>query len=172
MVSPKISLWHGTRAARGLGSARALDDLGEHFGAGLTAREIDFFIDWDAPTVKLRADRQLDRVIVEAHDVLTPDDALQFAYAVGDEVPGPFGAAREISLSAVEVKGGVRVLVRDERGNVGEARYRVGVERVGAARELSPVNELGATSQSNGCSAAPWSMSVVGALVLFLRRRR
>ncbi len=134
--------------------------------------EVDFFIDWDAPTVKLRADRQLDRVIVEAHDVLTPDDALQFAYAVGDEVPGPFGAAREISLSAVEVKGGVRVLVRDERGNVGEARYRVGVERVGSARELSPVNELGATSQSNGCSAAPWSMTVVGALVLFLRRRR
>ena len=40
-----IARRHGTRTARVLGSARALDDLGEHFGAGLTAREIDFLVD-------------------------------------------------------------------------------------------------------------------------------
>jgi glycerol-3-phosphate dehydrogenase len=33
---------HGSRAARVLGVAQRLDDLGTHFGAGLTAREVDY----------------------------------------------------------------------------------------------------------------------------------
>ena len=36
---------HGMRAARILGDARSLADLGEHFGAGLTSREVDFLVD-------------------------------------------------------------------------------------------------------------------------------
>jgi glycerol-3-phosphate dehydrogenase len=35
---------HGTRIERILGGARGLGDLGEHFGAGLYAREIDLFL--------------------------------------------------------------------------------------------------------------------------------
>ena len=35
---------HGTRALRVLGDARSAADLGEDFGAGLTAREIDYFV--------------------------------------------------------------------------------------------------------------------------------
>jgi glycerol-3-phosphate dehydrogenase len=35
---------HGTRIDRILDGARALDDLGRHFGAGLYAREVDLFV--------------------------------------------------------------------------------------------------------------------------------
>ena len=35
---------HGTRATRILGEARTPGDLGENFGAGLTAREIDYLV--------------------------------------------------------------------------------------------------------------------------------
>ncbi len=35
---------HGTRALHILGDARTLADLGRDFGAGLTAREIDYLI--------------------------------------------------------------------------------------------------------------------------------
>ena len=33
---------HGTRALRILGEAKSMTDLGQDFGAGLTAREIDY----------------------------------------------------------------------------------------------------------------------------------
>jgi glycerol-3-phosphate dehydrogenase len=36
---------HGALATRVLGEARVVSDLGEHFGAGLYAREIEYFID-------------------------------------------------------------------------------------------------------------------------------
>ena len=35
---------HGSHAARVLGAAHSIADLGEHFGAGLYAREIDYFV--------------------------------------------------------------------------------------------------------------------------------
>lgn len=35
---------HGTRASRILGDARSLADLGQDFGAGLTAREVDYLV--------------------------------------------------------------------------------------------------------------------------------
>jgi glycerol-3-phosphate dehydrogenase len=35
---------HGTRATRILGEASALADLGQDFGAGLTAREVDYLM--------------------------------------------------------------------------------------------------------------------------------
>jgi glycerol-3-phosphate dehydrogenase len=39
-----IARRHGTRAHRVLGDAKTMDDLGEDFGAGLTAREIAVFV--------------------------------------------------------------------------------------------------------------------------------
>ncbi|MEO8346124.1 MAG: glycerol-3-phosphate dehydrogenase [Betaproteobacteria bacterium] len=39
-----IARRHGTRALRILGDATTMDDLGQDFGAGLTAREIDYLI--------------------------------------------------------------------------------------------------------------------------------
>jgi glycerol-3-phosphate dehydrogenase len=33
---------YGTRLTRILGEARSLDDLGEHYGAGLTQAEVDY----------------------------------------------------------------------------------------------------------------------------------
>ncbi len=35
---------HGSRAPRILGNARSIDDLGRHFGAGLTEREVDYLV--------------------------------------------------------------------------------------------------------------------------------
>jgi len=36
---------HGTLASTVLGDARTLDDLGESFGGGLTAREVDYLVE-------------------------------------------------------------------------------------------------------------------------------
>lgn len=133
--------------------------------------QVPFFVDWDAPEVKLSVDRESDLVIVKARDVLTPVDQLQYAYAVGDAVPGPFGAARDISLSAIEAQGGVRVLVKDATGNVGEARYRPAT--FGAQATSDTATELitpVAPQQQGGCVAAPGLMAL--AALVFLRRRR
>ncbi|MCM8729929.1 glycerol-3-phosphate dehydrogenase [Hephaestia sp. GCM10023244] len=40
----RIARTYGTRARRWLGDARSLDDLGVHFGHGLTAAEVDYLI--------------------------------------------------------------------------------------------------------------------------------
>ncbi|MBM4784267.1 MAG: hypothetical protein GQE15_41895 [Archangiaceae bacterium] len=133
--------------------------------------QVPFFIDWDAPEVKLSVDRESDLVIVKARDVLTPVDQLQYAYAVGDAVPGPFGAARDISLSAIEAQGGVRVLVKDATGNVGEARYRpaaFGAQTTNdsVVEAITPI----APQQQGGCTAAP-GLLALAALVFFRRRR-
>lgn len=133
--------------------------------------QVPFFIDWDAPEVKLSVDRESDLVIVKARDVLTPADQLQYAYAVGDAMPGPFGAARDISLSAIEAQGGVRVLVKDVTGNVGEGRYRpatFGAQMTSdtAVEVITPI----APQQQGGCAAAP-GLLALAALVFFRRRR-
>jgi hypothetical protein len=131
--------------------------------------QVDFFVDWDAPEVRLEADRSSDRVVVRARDVLSASEALQFAYAMGDELPGPFGAAREISLAAIEARGGVRVLVRDEAGNVGEARYRVGTFAKDA--QGTPISEVQPTGTAgNGCTSAPGALLL--GLAAFLARGR
>lgn len=132
--------------------------------------QVPFFIDWDAPEVKLSVDRESDLVIVKARDVLTPADQLQYAYAVGDAMPGPFGAARDISLSAIEAQGGVRVLVKDVTGNVGEGRYRpptFGAQTTSdtAVEVITPI-----APQQQGCAAAP-GLLALAALVFFRRRR-
>ena len=131
---------------------------------------VPFFVDWDAPEVRLSVDRQSDLVIVKARDVLTADDELQFAYAIGEQLPGPFGAERPISLSAIEAQGGVRVLVKDSVGNVGEGRYRPAVFADGADRQ-SPVSTVAEAPAAAGCVAAPGGL-VLSALVLALSRRR
>ncbi len=131
---------------------------------------VPFFVDWDAPEVRLGVDRQSDLVIVKARDVLTRDEDLQFAYAVGESVPGPFGRERPISLSAIEAQGGVRVLVKDAVGNVGEARYRPAVLADGTDRQ-GPFSNVPESSPTAGCVAAPGGLALA-ALVLALRRRR
>lgn len=133
--------------------------------------QVPFFIDWDAPEVKLSVDRESDLVIVKARDVLTPAEQLQYAYAVGDAMPGPFGAARDISLSAIEAQGGVRVLVKDVTGNVGEGRYRPATFGAKPTSDstveiITPV----APQQQVGCTAAP-GLLALAALVFFRRRR-
>lgn len=131
---------------------------------------VPFFIDWDPPEVHLSADRQSDLVLVRARDVLTPEADLQFAYAVGDAVPGPFGAARDISLSAVEAQGGVRVLVRDSAGNVGEARYRAAVLSPRDRDDAKPITPVQVGGENAGCTAAP-GVLWLGLLAVIARRR-
>ena len=46
MLRP-IARRHGSLAAKLLGDARSPSDLGEHFGAGLTAREIDYLVAYE-----------------------------------------------------------------------------------------------------------------------------
>jgi hypothetical protein len=140
-------------------------------GISESPEPVPFFVDWDAPEVRLSVDLQSDLVIVKARDVLTPEAELQFAYAVGDALPGPFGARRDISLSAVEAQGGVRVLVRDAAGNVGEARYRPAVSALDRADDgRAPVSVLESTQGGSGCTAAPGLLGLA-ALALLMRRR-
>ena len=131
---------------------------------------VPFFVDWDAPEVRVSVDRQSDLVIVKARDVLTPDDQLQYAYAIGEAMPGPFGAERPISLSAIEAQGGVRVLVKDSVGNVGEGKYRPATFAVGTyhATPFSPTPDAPAAA---GCIAAPGS-ALLSLLALALIRWR
>lgn len=134
---------------------------------------LPFFVDWDAPEVRLSVDRESDLVIVKARDVLTPADQLQFAYAIGDALPGPFGAERPISLSAVEAQGGVRVLVKDTAGNVGEGRYRAAVFAAGPDEGPTPLSvpDSGAPAGA-GCVAAPGGVLLSALALALLRRRR
>ncbi|MCA3016682.1 MAG: hypothetical protein INH41_30225 [Myxococcaceae bacterium] len=130
---------------------------------------VPFFVDWDPPGVRLEVDREHDRLVVSARDVLTGAEALRFAYAVGDEAPSAFGPAREVSLSAVEARGGVRVLVQDEAGNVGEARHRPVRSWPPSGPDVAERTLSSAGAQ--GCSSTGGA-SLALALVLLRRRRR
>ncbi len=137
---------------------------------GISAPEqISFVVDWDAPTVSLTADPSADRVMVTAHDVVTADTALQYAYAVGKGGFGAFGPAREVSLSAVEAQGGVTVQVRDELGNVGEATYRA--PTVALRADSEGADSVSHTMPLAGCSSVG-GLEVLGLLALAAIRRR
>ncbi len=131
--------------------------------------EVGFLVDWEPPEVSLTADREHDLVLLAAHDVVTPDGQLQYAYAVGDGAMSEFGPARAISLSAVEPQGGVTVQVKDEAGNVATVSWK------------SPVTALrpdatapAESTPARGCSTAPGAFSLLlllSALWPFRRRR-
>jgi MYXO-CTERM domain-containing protein len=102
--------------------------------------------------------------------VITPDDKLQFAYAVGQAGFGDFGPARPISLSAVEAQGGVTVRVRDELGNVGERSWRAAQV---ALRPDLPDPVSAAPMPGYGCSSTGgFGLLGLTALTLLVRRRR
>ncbi len=135
---------------------------------------VGFMVDWDAPEVKLTADRVQDLLVVSARDVISPSEKLAYAFKIGDGAFSGYGPAREIGLSAIEAQGGVTVRVRDQVGNVAEAKWR------GLSSSIRPEDEVagvipGATAA--GCSAAGGSMVSFLSLSLFalwgaLRRRQ
>lgn len=129
---------------------------------------VNFDIDWEPPEVALRIDRLNDRIEVTAHDVITPDEQLEFSYRVGTEGFSDFGPARDIVWSAVEQQGGVTVRVRDQQGNVGEKSWRVAtsVEPTVSGVEQQPGGEAA------GCTSALGGGAVALAGVLGLLRRR
>lgn len=126
---------------------------------------VDFLVDWEPPEVSLRQDLERDRLVVTARDVVAPAEALQFAYQVGRGATSEFGAAREISLSAVEAQGGVTVFVKDQLGNVGQATWRPA--EVALRPDLPDVAEAPANA---GCSSGAGLVLVAAAA--WLRRRR
>ena len=132
------------------------------------SKDVGFMVDWEAPELSLAQDLERDRLIVTARDVLS-GDKLEYAYRVGEGAASAFGAAREISLSAVEVQGGVTVFARDEFGNVGQASWRP------AQVALRPdvAQALPDAAQANaGCSATGGlEFLALGALALLRRRR-
>ncbi|MFT3709264.1 MAG: hypothetical protein QM817_16615 [Archangium sp.] len=131
------------------------------------AQDVGFVVDWEAPEVSLTADTATDRVVVKARDVVS-GDKLEFAYQVGNGPQSSFGAARPISLSAVEVQGGVTVFARDEFGNVGQAVYRAAT----VALRPDGVTPIDSTlPAAAGCSTGSTAL-LLGALALLRRRRR
>ncbi|MFZ5445743.1 MAG: hypothetical protein ACOZQL_37465 [Myxococcota bacterium] len=133
-------------------------------------RSIGFLVDWEAPELSLTPDPSTDRVVVAARDVLS-GDRLEFAYQVGDGPRSEFGAERPISLSAVELQGGVTVFARDEYGNVGQATWRAPQ----VALRPEPVASIPGTLDAPhgaGCSTVGGlELLALGALALLRRRR-
>ncbi|MBS1153022.1 MAG: hypothetical protein H6Q89_4720, partial [Myxococcaceae bacterium] len=134
---------------------------------------VGFQVDWEPPEVKLTADREHDLLVLTARDVITPREQLEYAYQVGAGEFSAYGAPRDIGLSAIEAQGGVAVRVRDQVGNVGEAKWR------GLSSAIRPEEEVGSALPGGakaGCSAALadaslWSLGLL-ALSAALRRRR
>jgi len=131
--------------------------------------QVSFVVDFDAPSVSLAPDFSADRLMVTAHDVVTADSKLEYAYAVGTEAFSAFGPAREISLSAVDASGGVTVQVRDELGNVGEAVYRAPVVALRDQAKVGPVNGVGLPIA--GCTSLG-GLELLGLVALAALRRR
>jgi uncharacterized protein (TIGR03382 family) len=120
---------------------------------------VGFMIDWEPPELTLTADRPTDRLVLTARDVVSPADKLEYAYQVGDGTMSPF-----------EAKGGLPVHVRDQAGNVAEAKWRAPVDAIRPGDE--PVAPLPDGTKA-GCTAAtgllPFGLlAVAGAL----RRRK
>ncbi|MBL8956010.1 MAG: hypothetical protein JNK82_34870 [Myxococcaceae bacterium] len=114
---------------------------------------VPFMVDWEAPELSFTLDRRADRLVLKAHDVITPADKLEYSYRVGEGAWSSYGAAREIQLSAIEVQGGVTARVRDQQGNVGERAWRVPTlsER---PRADEPDVLAAPAEQGSGCSTA------------------
>jgi hypothetical protein len=131
---------------------------------------VGFMVDWEPPEVKLTPDRAHDLLTLAAHDVITPSEKLEYAFQVGSGEFSPFGPAREIGLSAVESQGGVSVRVRDQVGNVGEARWR----SLSVALRPEGDEPTLARPETSGCATAfgDPSLFVVGLLALTATRRR
>ena len=131
--------------------------------------KVAFRVDWEAPELTLQLDRVQDRILATARDVVSPVEALQWSYRVGQGEFSDFGPAREIALSAVEAWGGVTVRVRDEMGNVAEAAWRLPTV---AERPAGPSSEA-ADPRTSGCAAVGGAPLVLGLLAaLGLRRRK
>ncbi len=127
---------------------------------------VPFRVDYEPPEVTLTADAASNRLRVAAHDAVTPDSALRFAFKVGDGALSSFGALRPVDLAAIEAAGSLEVQVQDESGNVGRAVYRAAViSGRGAAEE---------STEAAGCSAAGGAgqLLALGLLAGLLRRRR
>ena len=130
---------------------------------------IGFTVDWDAPDITITTEAGSDLLKVTAVDQVSPANRLEFAYALGEEAFSGFGPAREVSLRGVEAAGGVRIQVRDEQGNVAEARWNVAKTALRPADAIVPVGE---TSGRAGCSATSgWAWLALLGLALVFKRR-
>jgi hypothetical protein len=130
---------------------------------------VPFFVDWDPPAVSFAADRLHDRLVLTAHDVLTPDEKLTYSYRTGDGAWSAYGPARVIVLSAIEQEGGVTARVRDEVGNVGEIAWRV--PTTAGPKQLADGTTVDPIEQRAGCTSAA-GLTVLGAVAMLLRSRR
>jgi hypothetical protein len=135
---------------------------------------VPVFIDWDPPEIALHLDREHDRITVRARDVLTPFEKLEFAYAIGQGAWSSFGAPREIGLTAIERLGGVGVRVRDQSGNVAQARFSTETQGE-TGRETDSIVEAGEAARRDllpaGCSVG-WGLDVLGVSAFLFGRRR
>ncbi len=131
--------------------------------------ELPVTIDWDAPELTLRPDPRSNRFELAARDVVDGND-LEYAYALGDQALSSFGPAQEVSFSAAERAGALRVQVKDRSGNVAEARWSAPVtiehEPFHTAADGEP------KSTGAGCTSAPGAVVLALASLLGARRRR
>lgn len=127
---------------------------------------VAFVVDFEPPSLSLRADAELGQLRVRAHDQVSADAALLYAYQVGDGPSSDFGPPQPLLLSALQEQGGL-VFVKDEAGQVAQAAWRVPTV---ATRPESPLVQQ---APRGGCSSLSGEGSgLLALLVLSLRRRR
>jgi hypothetical protein len=133
---------------------------------------VGFDVQWDGPSVRIRVDALQRSVRVAAHDLMTPDGALKYAYRVGpDGSWSSFGPAREIDFAAVNQAGALGVRVVDAAGLVTEAAWALpgSTQPPATAAPLPQVKPA-----STGCSAMAgehsWAGLLLAALCAFRRR--
>ena len=126
-------------------------------------------VDLVPPELTLRADRAAGRLDAVAHDTVSPDAALQWAYKVGQGPLTAWGEARVIDLASVEAAGGVEVQVKDEVGHVASARWRPPAVAL-RAESSSPGGGAGAAASCASAGGAP--LGFLAALALAGLRRK
>ncbi len=131
---------------------------------------VPFMVDWDPPELQFHLDRPHDRLVLDARDVISAPEKLEYSYRVGDGAWSSWGAAREIQLSAIEVQGGVTARVRDEQLNVGELAWRVPtVVQRPPAGEVEPL--ASPAEPRAGCDATA-GLPLLLAVAALIRRRK
>jgi MYXO-CTERM domain-containing protein len=155
---------------------------GEPALVGPASEGVTFAVDWEPPRVRLQPNALTGLVDVEAADAVSPPEALEYAYRVGDGALSAFGPPRQVDLAAVEGAGSLEVQVRDEAGLVGSASWRApaaaavagpGAGGGGAGEQQAGPGAGGGCSSAGAGPSALWALALAGLpLALALRRRR
>lgn len=134
----------------------------------LTPARVWVDVDWEAPTVSLRLDRQTGEVITEARDLVTPAEELSFRYRVGEQGWSSAGGARVFTLAELGDDAFLEVEVTDAAGHVATARFG----SLATSQPVRPLSGVTGEAVTGGCATGAVGLLALVGLAGALRRRR